>query len=61
MTVKPAWRKPFLRNIRNGRTMTEAARLLRVGINKIIAERRKDTEFDKELIDLGYPKTVATL
>lgn len=54
--LKAAWRKNLIRQLRQGRTLTESARLLRVGRSKIHQEFRRDPEFKREVEGLlGHP------
>lgn len=45
----PAWRKVFLRHIRNGKSMEEACHLSRVGRSRINQERKLHVDFAKEM------------
>lgn len=46
--VKAAWRRNFLRQLRQ-RTPFESARLLGIGRERINQERRRDPEFAEEM------------
>ncbi|HKJ73748.1 MAG TPA: hypothetical protein VKA19_06485 [Alphaproteobacteria bacterium] len=47
--VKAAWRRNLIRNLNNGKTLTEACRLLGVGRSKLHTEFRRDAEFKTEV------------
>jgi hypothetical protein len=52
--VIQAWPQNFLRNMRQGHPIEVAARLCGIGMDKIIYERKIDSEFDQavqELVD----------
>jgi len=57
LKVKSAWRESLLRNLRNGRSLTVASRMLNIGASKITQERRRDKNFDTEMTELGHPRT----
>ncbi|HKJ73713.1 MAG TPA: hypothetical protein VKA19_06305 [Alphaproteobacteria bacterium] len=47
--LKAAWRRHLIRNISNGKTLTEACRVLRIGRSKLHAEFRRDGDFKTEV------------
>ena len=50
--LKAAWRANFLRQIKQGRTVTESARLLGIGRSKLHSEFRRDPTFQQEVEDI---------
>lgn len=46
--VKAAWRRNFIRHVRNGKPLTIAAQLAGVGKDKVFQERNRDPDFDAE-------------
>jgi len=62
LKVRAAWRKNLLRQLRGGRSYTEACNLLSVGKAKVNQECRRDPAFKAELegvlgrpVDAGAP------
>jgi len=54
--LKAAWRENFMRNLKQGRTLTATARLVGVGRAKIHQECRRDPAFQEEVEEvLGHP------
>lgn len=59
--VVPAWKKDFLRHIKNGRPMTVAARLTGAGKSRILQEFRKDPKFEQDYEEARSKKSDKTL
>ena len=56
--IKPGWRKKVLSHIAKGRTLTQAAQLSQVGMDKIIQHKNRDEEFAAELKQAEANRTV---
>lgn len=54
--LKVAWKENLLRQLRQGRSITESSRLLNIGIAKINQECHRDSEFKQQIEDaVGRP------
>ena len=51
LKVKVAWKENLLRQLRQGRTLTESTRLLKIGTAKINQECHRDPSFKQQMED----------
>lgn len=54
-----AWKKEFIRHIRNGYPRTVAATLAKVGLDRVVAESRRDPEFAAAVEDAQVNRRTA--
>lgn len=53
---REAWKKIFLRHLKNGATIGVAATLANVGLDRIIQAKNLDTEFASDIIAVSQSK-----
>lgn len=51
MTYKAAWKENLIHQVSQGRPLTLSARIMRIGMDRIIFEKNRDEDFKQRLED----------